>query len=287
MTGLPVVLFCGGLGMRLRDYSEEIPKPLVPIGYRPVLWHVMKYYAHFGHKDFTLCLGYKADKIKNYFLDYSECLSNDFTLSKGGQEVYLRSSDIDDWRITFADTGFSANIGMRLRAVRKYVGDSEVFLATYSDSLTDFPLPQLLDRFYDSGKIACFLAVHPRQTFHIIRTDDDGLVTELTDFNRTPMWVNGGYFVFRREIFDFIEAGEDLVEEPFQRLIAEEQLLSYRYDGFWGCMDTFKDKQTFDEMYERDEAPWEVWRDDATENSREFERELERVIDHSLVEKTC
>src|SRR6516225_994670 len=126
---MKVVLFCGGFGMRMREYSEAVPKPMIPIGYRPILWHVMKYYAHYGQKDFILCLGYKADVIKNYFRTYDECISNDFVLSGGGRKVELLSSDIDDWRITFVDTGLNANIGQRLKAVEKYLQDEDIFLA--------------------------------------------------------------------------------------------------------------------------------------------------------------
>src|SRR5256885_12351822 len=138
---MKVVLFCGGLGLRLRDYAENVPKPMLTIGYRPILWHVMKYYAHFGHKDFVLCLGYRGDTIKNHFLTYSETLSNDFTLSEGGKKLQLMGSDIQDWTITFVDTGVNANIGQRLKAVERYLGDDPEFLANYSDGLTDLPLP--------------------------------------------------------------------------------------------------------------------------------------------------
>src|SRR4051812_32379317 len=138
---MKVVLFCGGLGMRMREFSEAVPKPMVPIGYRPILWHVMKYYAHHGHKDFILCLGYKADVIKNYFLEYNECLSNDFVLSKGAKNIELLGRDIDDWNITFVDTGLTSNVGMRLRAVQKHLKGEEMFLANYTDGLSDVPLP--------------------------------------------------------------------------------------------------------------------------------------------------
>ena len=157
---MKVVLFCGGLGMRIREYSDEVPKPMVPIGYRPILWHVMKYYAHFGHKEFILCLGYKADVIKKYFLNYDECLSNDFTLSGAGN-IALANSDIHDWKISFVDTGMSTNIGGRLRAVREYIGDDEYFLANYSDNLTDVPLPEMIENFEGKNRVASFLCVRP------------------------------------------------------------------------------------------------------------------------------
>lgn len=174
--GMKVVLFCGGMGMRLRDYSETVPKPMVEIGYRPILWHVMKYYAHFGHKDFILCLGHKGDYIKNYFLKYDECLSNDFVMAEGGQDIHLLNSDIHDWKITFVDTGVSASVGERLKAVEKHLEGEEVFLANYSDGLSDLYLPDHIDAFMASKKIASFLAVHSHQSFHVAAIADDDLV---------------------------------------------------------------------------------------------------------------
>lgn len=256
---MKVVLFCGGLGMRLREYSDAIPKPMIPIGYRPILWHVMKYYAHFGHKDFILCLGYRADLIKQYFLTYDECVSNDFVLSDGGRRLQLLSRDIDDWRITFVDTGIAANIGQRLKAVEPFLAGEELFFANYADGLTDLPLPIYLDYFTRRDKIASFLCVRPPHSFHVVRRDGD-LVADIQHASRSGLEMNGGYFIFRRQIFDYLEDGEELVEEPFQRLIAQRQLLAYRYDGFWACMDTFKDKQLLDELHQRGAPPWEVWR---------------------------
>jgi glucose-1-phosphate cytidylyltransferase len=257
---MKVVLFCGGFGMRIRDYSQNTPKPMVPIGYRPILWHVMKYYAHFGHKEFILCLGYGADVIKGYFLSYNECLSNDFVLSGGGKNLELINTDIQDWKITFADTGIGSSIGQRLKAVEKYLGDDEQFFATYSDGLTDLPLSEHIEHFQKHDLIGSFLCVRPRLTYHSVKLEDGDHVAEVQDLNVTGLRINGGYFVFKRKVFDYIRNGEDLVNEPFQRLIKERQLLGYRYDGFWGCMDTFKDKQYLDELDSRGSAPWEVWK---------------------------
>ena len=256
---MKVVLFCGGLGMRLREYSDTVPKPMVPLGYRPILWHIMKYYAHFGHKDFILCLGYKADSVKQYFLNYDECVSNDFVLSNGGRDVRLLSRDIDDWRITFVDTGIVAIIGQRLKAVEEHLAGEEIFLANYTDGLTDLPLPAYIDHFVRRGKIASFIAVSPAQTFHLVAREDD-IVTSISHLSRTGMEMNGGDVVFRREIFRYIKDGEELVEEPFQRLIDEQQLLAYPYGGFWACMDTFKEKQLLDDLYSHGTPPWQVWR---------------------------
>jgi glucose-1-phosphate cytidylyltransferase len=256
---MKVVLFCGGLGTRLRDSAGEIPKPMVKIGYRPILWHLMKYYAHFGHKDFVLCLGYKADVIKQFFLNYEEWISNDFTLAKGGRELILEHNDIEGWNITFVDTGLHANIGERLVAVRRYVEGDEVFLANYSDGLTDLDLPTMTDHFRSSDKVASFLAVRPSQTFHMVELDADGDVAALRPVDQSDLLINGGFFAFRQDIFDYIEPGEELVLSPFARLIAARKLHGYRYDRFW-CMDTFKEQQQLTDIYNAGHAPWEVWK---------------------------
>ena len=256
---MKVVLFCGGLGTRLREYSETIPKPMVDIGYRPIIWHLMKYYASYGHKDFILCLGYKGDYIKNYFLNYDECLSNDFVMSKGGREVKLFNSDIEDWTITFADTGLNSNIGQRLKIVEKYLEGEEVFMANYSDGLTDLVLPEYLDQFYQCNKVASFLAVQPSQSFHVVKMREDGVVSGIQPVTESELWINGGFFVFKKEIFSYMRDGEELVHEPFRRLIEHSQLLAYPYKGFWACMDTFKEKQMFDDLYRSGRMPWAVW----------------------------
>lgn len=261
---MKVVLFCGGLGMRLREYSESIPKPMVNIGYRPILWHVMKYYAHHGHKDFILCLGYRADVVKDYFLNYNECVSNDFVLSSGGKRLELYNSDIQDWRITFADTGIDSNIGQRLKAVEGYLEGEEEFLANYSDGLTNLPLPQQLNHFRKHGKIASFLAVRPNLSYHLVslQEGDGNLVSGIHAINNGTVRINGGYFIFKSKIFDYIRENEELVNGPFQRLIEENQLIGYPYDGFWVSMDTFKDKQKLENLWGSGEAPWEIWRTD-------------------------
>jgi glucose-1-phosphate cytidylyltransferase len=259
---MKVVLFCGGLGMRLREYSESIPKPMVNIGYRPILWHVMKYYAHHGHKDFILCLGYRADVLKNYFLNYSECASNDFVLSSGGKKLELYNSDIHDWRITFADTGVESNIGQRLKAVQKYLQGEEEFLANYSDGLTDLPLPDQIEHFRQQGKIASFLCVRPNLSYHLVslQQGNGSLVSGIHAINNGTVRINGGYFVFKTKIFDYIREEDELVNGPFQRLIGEQQLIGYPYDGFWASMDTFKDKQELENLWGTGAAPWEVWK---------------------------
>jgi glucose-1-phosphate cytidylyltransferase len=237
---------------------------MVPIGYRPILWHVMKYYAHFGHKDFVLCLGHAADVVKKYFLNYEEGISNDFVLSDGGKRLDLLNKDISDWRITFADTGLTANIGQRLKAVEKYLEGEEVFLANYSDGLTDLPLPVQLDHFLKQDKIGSFVCVKPRLSYHIVSLNERGDIEQIQDMSRTNIRINGGFFIFKKDIFRYIGPGEELVREPFQRLIKENQLIGYKYDGFWASMDTFKDKQALDGMYSHGNAPWEVWKKDGS-----------------------
>jgi glucose-1-phosphate cytidylyltransferase len=257
---MKVVLFCGGLGTRLREYSETVPKPMVNIGPRPIIWHLMKYYAHFGHTEFILCLGYRGDLIRQYFLSYDECLSNDFELTGGSKEIRLYGRDIDGWKITFADTGLHSNIGERLRAVQRYLGNDPVFLANYSDGLSDLRLPDHIDHFRAHDKIASFVCVRPNQSFHAVSIGSDGLVDDIRQIGDADLRINGGFFIFKRDIFDYMKEGEELVQEPFQRLIDQQQLVGYRYDGFWACMDTFKDKQRFDDMAVRGDTPWQVWK---------------------------
>jgi glucose-1-phosphate cytidylyltransferase len=266
---MKVVIFCGGLGMRLRDYSETIPKPMVPVGYRPILWHLMRYYAHFGHKEFILCLGYKGDSIKKYFLEYDETVSNDFVLSEGGRKIDLLASDIQDWKITFVDTGMSSNIGQRLKAVEPYVAGEDVFLANYSDGLSDLPLPDAIEYFRRRPEmVACFAGVAPTSSFHLVTVEDGGEVKAIRHVKDAGMRINGGFFLFRNEIFRWMNPGEELVQEPFQRLAAAGRLLAYPYDGFWACMDTFKEKQLLEDMYARGTTPWEVWKQNGTQRAQ-------------------
>ena len=257
---MKVVLFCGGQGMRLRDYSPNLPKPLVELGSRPILWHLMKYYAHFGHKEFVLCLGHGAAAIKNYFLKYDECVSNDFVLTDGGRRVELLHKDIDDWRITFVETGLGATVGERLRLVRRYLEGDPVFLANYADGLSDLDLDAYLRSFESRGKIASFLSVAVPHTFHMVQADEDHYVRGLEAVSSSRVKINGGFFAFRQRIFDYLREGEDLVVEPFERLIADRQLVSYPYHGFWRSMDTFKDKQHLEDLLTQDHAPWQVWK---------------------------
>jgi len=258
---MKVVLFCGGMGTRIREGKDNTPKPLMTIGYRPILWHLMKYYAHFGHRDFILCLGYKADEIKKYFLEYNEALSNDFILQDGGRDVQLLNRDIKDWRITFVDTGLHANIGQRLKAVEKLLEGEEAFMANYADGLTDAPLNNLLDNFQRKKKVASMLCVRPSQSFHMVSLAANNVVKKVTPVRDGGYLMNGGFFIFRHEIFNYMRDGEELVQEPFNRLIQKKQLMAYQYDGFWACMDTFKEREYLENLYTQGCAPWVVWKD--------------------------
>jgi glucose-1-phosphate cytidylyltransferase len=256
---MKVVLFCGGLGTRLREHSDTIPKPLVNVGYRPIVWHLMRYYAHYGHMDFVLCLGYRGDLIRDYFLNYRETMSNDFTWSAGGQSVELHSSDTAGWRVTFVDTGLHSNIGQRLLRARKYLADEPVFLANYADGLSDIQLDKMIAEFERKQVVASFAAVHSATSFHLVHSDSEGFVHAMGQAQESQFMVNGGFFVLRQKIFDYIREGDELVEQPFARLIAQRQLVTYRHTGFWQAMDNFKDKITFDRMEAQGKCPWMVW----------------------------
>ncbi|HKS58867.1 MAG TPA: sugar phosphate nucleotidyltransferase [Steroidobacteraceae bacterium] len=256
---MKVVLFCGGLGTRLREHSDTVPKPLVNIGFRPIIWHLMRYYAHFGHKDFVLCLGYRGDLIREYFLNYNECMTNDFTLSAGGKKIQLHNSDISDWNITFVDTGLHSNIGQRLLRARKFLSGEPEFLANYADGLSNLPLDALIDDFRRKKVVASFASVQSWHSFHAVQADADGYVTQMGPMRSDQFMINGGFFALRNEIFDYINEGDELVDQPFTRLREKRLLATYKYTGFWQAMDTFKDKINFDRMDAKGECPWKVW----------------------------
>lgn len=255
---MKVVLFCGGLGTRIRDYSENVPKPMIPIGHQPILWHVMQYYSQYGHRDFILCLGYKANVIKEYFLNLNPSINTDIVISKYGKKIELLGEKPPDWRLTLVDTGIWRNIGERLLAVRHLVKDEEFFLANYSDGLTDAPLPQMIDFLKRSGKAACFIAVRPPFNFHLVDFVDGGCVRRIRSSQESDIWINGGFFVFRNKIFDYLREGEELVLEPFNRMIADGELVAFKYEGFWRAMDTLRDRQMFESMIEKGDMPWAV-----------------------------
>ncbi|GAA0968114.1 glucose-1-phosphate cytidylyltransferase [Acrocarpospora macrocephala] len=255
---MKVVLFCGGYGTRMRSGAPgDVPKPMQPVGPRPLIWHVMRYYAHFGHTDFVLCLGYGAHYVKDFFLHYEETASNDFVL-RGGK-VEMLSTDISDWSITFADTGMDSPIGERLRRVRQYVADEEMFLANYADVLTDAPLDEMIARFAASDAGASMTVVPPSDTFHCIEIGENGRVGGITPVSDMPLWANGGYFVLRQEIFDHIPENGDLVADGCAELAKRGKLLGYPHRGFWRPTDTVKERVALNEEYARGERPWALW----------------------------
>lgn len=265
---MKVVLFCGGLGMRMRADNTSLPKPMMLIGSRPVLWHVMRYYAHFGHREFILCLGYGAQAVKDYFLSYNETASNDFVLTKGGAHVDMLGTDISDWNITFIDTGQDTAIGERLRRIRPYLEGDEVFLANYGDVLTDVDQNDLIDRFLTTNAVAQFLAVKPQDSFHVVHIEPDGRVRGLEPVADMAMRINGGYFVLRQAIFDYLEEGDDLVMDGCLRAARDGRLRAFSYDGFWAPMDTLKERSQLESNYKRGVSPWALWRDRPVEIGR-------------------
>ena len=237
---MKVILFCGGLGTRIREYSESIPKPMIPVGNQPILWHVMQYYSQYGHRDFVLCLGYKSNAIKDFFLNYRPQSFADCVVSGFGSKVEVLGKAEEDWRVTLIDTGIWRNIGERLWAVREHVQGEEIFLANYSDGLTNVNLDEMIDRFKRSDKIACFLAIRPPLTYHLADINADGRVERFRTSDHSEIWINGGYFLFRQEVFDYMREGEELVLEPFSRLIEGNRLMAYKHEGFWRSMDTLR-----------------------------------------------
>ncbi|MFC5993828.1 sugar phosphate nucleotidyltransferase [Pseudonocardia hispaniensis] len=254
---MKVVLFCGGYGMRMRDGVSDLPKPMHPVGPRPLIWHVMRYYAHFGHKDFVLCLGYGAHHIKDFFLNYSETASNDFVL-RGG-DVELLGSDIQDWTITFVHTGLDSPIGERLRRVRTLVDGEEMFLANYADVLTDMPLNDMIEKFRATDAVGALLAVPPQSAFHCVDVGDDDRIASISTLQQMPLWENGGYFVLRPEIFDHLPEDGDLIADACAPLAKEGRMMAYRHRGFWQPADTVKERTALEAAYQGGTRPWMLW----------------------------
>lgn len=253
---MKVVLFCGGMGTRLREHSDVMPKPLVSIGPRPILWHIMSHYAEYGHTDFIVCLGYLGDQIKEYFFNYDPYMIDDVTLSRGKKFKQTEQSDVKDWTITFVETGLHSNIGERLQRVQKYLRGEPQFLANYADQLSDLNISSYVQAFERTGATAGFLSVKPPSSFHAVHTDEKGLVTGLVSMAESDQWLNGGFFALKQEVFDYIEPGNELVEEPFRRLASRSKLWTKRHEGFWRPMDTFKDKIAYDRMWSAEDTPW-------------------------------
>jgi glucose-1-phosphate cytidylyltransferase len=256
---MKVVLFCGGLGMRMRDGVTSGPKPMATVGERPLLWHVMRYYAYFGHTDFVLCLGYGGSAVKEFFLNYDETKSNDFVLEDGARKVTLLKTDISEWKISFVDTGLHSSIGERLRRVRRFVADEPIFMANYADVLTNAPLPDMIERFEASDAVASLLAVPPQSSHHAVDIGDDGVITQVTPMRDLRHWENGGYFLLRPEIFDELHEDEDLVEDVIVRLVQRGRVLAYPYKGYWSPADTVKERAELEELYQWGSCPWMIW----------------------------
>jgi len=258
---MKVVLFCGGLGMRIRADNQSLPKPMTPIGSRPVLWHIMRYYAHFGHKEFILCLGHGAQAVKDYFLTYRETTSNDFVLRQGGDDIKMLGTDISEWTITFIETGIDTAIGERLRRVRHLLDGDEMFLANYGDVLTDAPQNELIAQFAKTDAVGQLLAVKPQDSFHVVDIVGGSTVTGLTPVGDMAMWINGGYFVLRQGIFDYLNEGEDLVRDACVRAAKDGRMRAAQYDGFWAPMDTLKERSALEAQYRSGNSPWALWRE--------------------------
>jgi len=263
---IPVVILCGGRGTRLREQTEYIPKALVPIGDMPILLHVMKIYAHYGLTKFVLCLGYKGDLIKQYFMHY-QLMSSDFKLVDGKAELIGPSSSLNSWDITFADTGLNTQTGGRIKKIEKYI-DTENFFATYCDGLADVNLQQLLKHHENMKRIGTLVAVHPMSPFGIVE-EEKGIATSFREKPSLPGLINGGFFVFKKHFFDYLNDDSVLEEDPLKTLAEEKELAVYHHEGFWACMDTFKDFERLNELWEhsvmphtglRGKPPWKIWK---------------------------
>lgn len=258
---MKTVILCGGRGTRLGEHGATVPKALIEIGGRPVLWHLLKIYAHHGLNDFVLCLGYLGDSIKRYFLDH-HWLDQDFTLqmnSAGEPQLHKHTQRGENWRITFADTGLDTNTGGRVNRIKKYLDGDDTFCVTYGDGLANVDLPALLAFHRAHGRLATLTAVHPRSNFGILKLDAENAVTEFEEKPPMNEWINGGFFVFERQIFDYLDDHCVLEREPLERLARERQLIAYPHTGFWKCMDTYKDNLEFNQLWEAEQAEWKVW----------------------------
>lgn len=255
---MKAIILCGGLGTRMREETEYRPKPMVDIGGRPILWHILKYYAHFDVRDFVLCLGYKGQMIKDYFLNY-EAMNSDFTMSLGRLSAisYHAAHEEQDFRVTLSDTGANTMTGGRVARVKKYVGN-ERFLVTYGDGLTDLDLADAM-RFHEShGRLATVMTVRPSSRFGILDVNGEGRVDAFAEKPALDGWVNAGYFIFEPEVFDYLNTDESCIleREPLERLAAAGELMAYRHDGFFFAMDTYREYLQLNEMWDSNKAPW-------------------------------
>lgn len=253
-----VVILCGGKGTRLREETENKPKPLVNVGRMPILWHIMKHYAHYGLKDFILCLGYKGELIKDYFLDYKYRRWDIELNLKDGTKSIIQDDAVEDWNIIFAETGLETNTGGRIKKIEKYIKE-DYFFATYGDGLTDVNLRDLEKFFLQTGKIGVITGVRPHSKYGQIEVDHDGTITMFKEKPLVDNFINGGFCVFSRNIFEYMDDNCILEKEVFEQLVSERQLALYKYTGFWKCMDTFKDYQELNEMWYSGNPLWKVY----------------------------
>jgi glucose-1-phosphate cytidylyltransferase len=257
---MKVIILCGGQGTRLREETEYRPKPLVDVGGRPILWHIMKLYAHHGHPHFVLCLGYRGNMIKEYFLNY-EAMTNDFTINLGRLHAvaYHDAHQEQDFCVTLADTGLNTMTGGRVRRVQKHV-KGDIFLVTYGDGLSDVNVQALVDFHHAHGKLATVTTVRPPSRFGLVNLTEEGRVSQFTEKPFLDGWASAGFFVFDRKVFEYLDGDECVLErEPLERLAAEGQLMAYRHDGFFFAMDTYREYVALNELWNSGKAPWKVW----------------------------
>jgi glucose-1-phosphate cytidylyltransferase len=258
---MKVIILCGGVGTRLKDETDFKPKPMVYVGNKPIIWHIMKGFAHYGCNEFILALGYKAEYIKEFFLN-QKAFNSDFTLETSNYKTtyHLKNrQDVDNFKITFVDTGLDTLIGERILMCKKYIPDGDKsFLVTYGDGVADINIKNLLEFHKEKGKIGTITGVHPRSKYGRVKVNEKGDVTELVEKPTLEDWVSGGFMVLNKEVFDYLKPNE--MEHPtLKRLIKENELALYPHDGFWFSVDTFKELQDLNEMWNSNNTPWKVW----------------------------
>ncbi len=256
---MKTVILCGGRGTRLGAHGTTLPKALIEIGDKPVIWHLLKIYSHYGFDDFILCLGFLGNEIKRFFVEQN-WLNTDFTLEKHSNLPLLKTVEsLENWRVTFAETGLETNTGGRLKRIEKYLDGEEMFFVTYGDGLANVNLEKLVEFHKSHGRVATLTSVHPNSNFGLIKVDEDGLVTEFQEKPVMREWINGGFFVFNRRIFDYLDENSVLEREPLERLAREKELVAFPHAGFWKCVDTFKDNLEFNQLWTEGKADWKVW----------------------------
>ena len=252
---MKVILLAGGLGTRIAEYTDSIPKPMVPVGGKPILWHIMNTYSYFGHKDFLIALGYKAEVVKEFFLHY-HAINSSFTVELGSGKLINHYTHSNDWRVTLVDTGLNSMTGGRVKRMQPFIGD-ETCMLTYGDGVADIDLEALLSFHKSHGKLVTVTAVHPSARFGELQMNGDFV----TAFQEKPQlgqgWINGGYFVIEPGFFDLIDGDATMLErEPLERAVSMKQLMAYKHDGFWQCMDTKRDHNLLESMWAKGNAPW-------------------------------